>query len=206
MLYYVETLPDIFDYPCISTYTCPPRAQMAATKAAMLQRSMCARLTRQLQGMGTAPCFTCHSRIASDSGMLEHILNPQHGAHTVWQNQQAMQLQQHTQDHPNLNQIKARHRSRIDREGHIALIDTCAIKGKSNICTNIDAIIKQIPHMQIWCKLILNEGPIRPTPHQTEFVQSRDVKVQDEAPVWRYRMKSMAYTYITLKPITEICS
>ena len=85
MLYYVE-----FVYPRISTYTCPPRAQMAATNA-MLQRSMCVRLTRQLQGMGTAPCFTCHSRIASDSGMLEHILNPQHGAHTVKQNQQAMQ-------------------------------------------------------------------------------------------------------------------
>ena len=47
---------------------------------------------------------------------------------------------------------------------------------------------------------------IRHTPHQTEFVQSRDVKVQDEAPVRRCRMKSMAHTYITLKPITEICS
>jgi hypothetical protein len=45
---------------------------------------------------------------------------------------------------------------------------------------------------------------IRHTPHQTEFVQSRDVKVQDEAPVRRCRMKSMAHTY--QKPITEICS
>ena len=115
MLYYVETLPDIFDYPCISTYTCPPRAQMAATKAAMLQRSMCARLTRQLQGMGTAPCFTCHSRIASDSGTLEHILNPQHGAHTVWQ-KSASQLKQHTQDHPSLTQIKTKLRRGTGQE------------------------------------------------------------------------------------------
>ena len=116
---YVILCGNIARYVCLSThfnlYICPPRAQMAATKAAMLQRSMCARLTRQLQGMGTAPCFTCHSRIASDSGMLEHILNPQHGAHTVWQ-KSASQLKQHTQDHPSLTQIKTKLRRGTGQE------------------------------------------------------------------------------------------
>ena len=53
-------------YVGISTNISPPEPKWLQPQLPRCNTSGGHRLTRQVQGMGKAPCFTCHSRIASD--------------------------------------------------------------------------------------------------------------------------------------------
>ena len=109
-----------------------PQSQMAAIKTAMVQHA--ARITwtygndcmdwpcncscRALGSM--APCFTCHSSIASDSGTLEHI---------SWIHN--MELAAHS-SLTKIQIIKARHGQQLIEEA-VAVIRTCTIRRKTNM-------------------------------------------------------------------------